>query len=85
MNLMSLTKKVDILSELKEGNMAVLKGLPPSIVMAYGLALQNEVGVVPDSSIDEAAVNKAMLDRIADTGIKERLLKQMEEHKVTGE
>lgn len=85
MNLMSLTNKVDILSELKKGNMAVLTGLPPSVVMAYGLALQNEVGVVPDSPIDKAAVNEAMLDRITDTGIKERVLKQIEEEsKVTG-
>jgi len=81
MNLMSLTNKVDILSQLKEGNMAVLKGLPPSVVMAYSLALQDEVGVIPDSPIDMAAVNKAMLDRIADT----RLLKQIEESKATGE
>lgn len=71
MNLMSLTNKVDILSELKQGNTTVLKGLSPLVAMSYGLALQNEVGVVQDSPINMAAVNKVMLNKIADTKIKE--------------
>lgn len=43
---MTATKyvKQEILSELKKGNMEVLKGLPPVMAMSLGMALQNEVG-----------------------------------------
>lgn len=83
MNLLSMTTKTDVLAELKQGNTSVLKGLPPVLAMQYGLQLQNEVGQVEDSAIDEAAVGKAMLNRMADTGIKEQIIKQMEENKAT--
>ncbi|MCQ9285305.1 hypothetical protein NQ129_26425 [Priestia aryabhattai] len=65
-NLMTATMsdKQDILAELKEGNTAVLKGLPPSVAMSYGLALQAEVGQAKDSPIDSEAVATAMLGRI---------------------
>lgn len=65
-NLMTATMsdKQDILAELKEGNTAVLKGLPPSVAMSYGLALQAEVGQAKDSPIDNEAVATAMLGRI---------------------
>lgn len=79
MNLMNLTNRVDILSELKNGNTEILKGLPPVLALQYGLELQEEVGQVQDSPINDEALGKAMLDRISDTGIKERILKQMEE------
>ena len=84
MNLLN-TIKPNILEELKQGNKEVLKGLPPSVAMSYGLALQREFGQVQDSPIDEAAVNEAMLNRLTDTGIKERVLKQIEDSKATGE
>ncbi|CAI8951745.1 hypothetical protein EMIT0210MI2_270012 [Priestia megaterium] len=63
MNLMN-TVKTDVLTELKKGNTAVLKGLPPLVAMSYGLALQNEVGQIPESSINDEAVNNAMLKLI---------------------
>jgi hypothetical protein len=81
MNLLNLTKKVDVLEELKQGNTDVLKGLSPIQAMQYGLALQGEVGQVEESPINEEAVNKAMLARMADSGVKERLIKQIEEEK----
>ncbi|RAS88190.1 hypothetical protein A3863_14440 [Priestia endophytica] len=81
MNLLNLTNKVDVLEELKKGNTDVLKGMSPVQALQYGLALQGEVGQVEESPINDEAVNKAMLDRMADTGIKERLIKQIEEEK----
>lgn len=65
-NLMTVTlsAKQDILAELKEGSTAVLRGLPPSMAMSYGLALQAEVGQVKDSPIDSKAVATVMLGRI---------------------
>ncbi|MFE4036060.1 hypothetical protein [Priestia sp. YIM B13489] len=84
MNLLSMTTKTDILAELKQGNTAVLKGLPPVLAMQYGLQLQNEVGQVENSAIDEAAVGNAMLNLMGNTGIKEQIIKQMEDNKVTG-
>ncbi|MDU9695556.1 hypothetical protein O0Q50_30605 [Priestia aryabhattai] len=60
----SLSAKQDILAELKQGNTAILKGLPPSVAMSYGLALQAEVGQAKDSPIDSEAVAMAMLGRI---------------------
>jgi len=63
MNLMN-TVKTDVLAELKKGNTEVLKGLPPVVAMQYGLALQNEVGQVTESPINDEAVNNAMLKLI---------------------
>lgn len=65
-NLMTATmsNKQDILAELKEGNTAVLKGLPPSVAMSYGLALQAEVGQAKDLPIDSEAVATEMLERM---------------------
>lgn len=83
MNLLSMTTKTDVLAELKQGNTAVLKGLPPVVAMQYGLQLQNEVGQVEDSTINEAAVGNAMLNLMGDTGIKEQIIKQMQENKAT--
>ena len=80
MNLSSIVK-TDVLAELKRGNTEVLKGLPPVLAMQYGLALQNEAGQVQDSPINDQALGKAMLNRMADTEIKERLIKRMEEKK----
>lgn len=82
-NLMTatLSAKQDILAELKEGKTAVLKGLPPSVAMSYGLALQAEVGQAKDSPIDSEAVATAVLDMIGDSDVKERIIKQTEENK----
>ncbi|MGF9946598.1 hypothetical protein ABEX44_25680 [Priestia megaterium] len=63
MNLMN-TVKTDVLAELKKGNTEVLKGLPPVVAMQYGLALQNEVGQVQESLINDEAVSNAMLKLI---------------------
>lgn len=60
MNLLS-TVKTDVLAELKQGNTEVLKGLPPVVAMQYGLALQDEVGQVTESPINDQALDKAML------------------------
>lgn len=83
-NLMTVTSTVKqhILSELREGNTEVLKGLPPILAMECGIAMQNEEDNVKDPSpIDDKAVSEAMLSRMADTGIKERILAQMEADK----
>ena len=80
MNLSSIVQ-TNVLEELKKGNTEVLKGLPPVLAMQYGLALQNEVGQVQDSPISDEALGKAMLNRMADTGIKEQIIKRMEEEK----
>lgn len=47
---MTATKyvKQEILSELKKGNMGVLKDLPPVLAISYGIAMQNEVGNIKD-------------------------------------
>lgn len=86
-NLMTatLSAKQDILEELRQGNTAILKGLPPVKAMQYGLALQNEVGHANESSIDNEGVVTAMLERMDDSDAKERLIKKIEENKeVTG-
>ncbi|AUO12332.1 hypothetical protein [Priestia megaterium] len=61
---MAVVDKQDILEELKQGNTTVLKGLPASVAMSYGLALQAEVGQAKDSPIDSEAVATAMLGRM---------------------
>lgn len=63
MNLSNIVK-TDVLEELKKGNTEVLKGLPPVVAMQYGLALQNEVGQVQESPINDEAVSNAMLKLI---------------------
>ncbi|WP_256855906.1 hypothetical protein [Terribacillus halophilus] len=72
--------KSKILSELKNGNTEVLKGLDPAIALSLGVAIQNEVGDFKDPSpINDKELNAAMLERLKDTGIKEQIIKQMEE------
>lgn len=81
-NLMTATGfvKQRILEELKNGNMEVLKGLPPILAMECGIAMQNELGDVKEASpINDKEVGKSMLSRMADTGIKEQLVKQIEQ------
>jgi hypothetical protein len=81
-NLMTATSfvKQNILDELKIGNMEVLKGLPPVLTMECGIAMQNELVDVKEASpINDKEVGKAMLSRMADTGIKEHLVKQIEQ------
>jgi len=82
MNLSNIVQ-TNVLEELKKGNTEVLKGLPPVLAMQYGLALQNEVGQVQDSPISHKALGKSMLNRMADSSIKEQIIKRMEEKKVT--
>ncbi|MBY0201608.1 hypothetical protein H7U05_30900 [Priestia megaterium] len=82
MNLSNIVQ-TNVLEELKKGNTEVLKGLPPVVAMQYGLALQDEAGQIKESTITDEALGKAMLNRMADTGIKEQIIKRMEEKKVT--
>jgi hypothetical protein len=60
MNLSSIVQ-TNVLEELKKGNTEVLKRMPPVVAMQYGLALQNEVGQVQDSPINDEALGKSML------------------------
>lgn len=78
-NLTSIVKQ-DVLVELRKGNTDVLKGLPPVLAMQYGLALQNEAGdYVEKSQIEDKEINAAMLNRLKDSGVKEMLLKKIEQ------
>lgn len=56
-NLMTATQfvKQEILNELRNGNLDVLKDLPPVMAMSYGIALQNEAEAV--SEVDSVAEN----------------------------
>ncbi|MDC2945366.1 hypothetical protein [Bacillus thuringiensis] len=83
MNLSSIVKQ-DVLAELRKGNTDVLKGLPPVLAMQYGLALQNEAGnYIEESQIKDKELNEAMLNRMKDSGVKEMLIKKIEQEKVT--
>jgi hypothetical protein len=74
--------KQNIIEELKKGNMEILKDLSPLESLNYGLALQNEAGDVKDASpINDKELGEAMLNRIKDTGIKEQIIKDMEQDK----
>ena len=83
MNLSSIVKQ-DVLAELRKGHTDVLKGLPPVLAMQYGLALQNEAGnYIEESQIKDKELNEAMLNRMKDSGVKEMLIKKIEQEKVT--
>ncbi|BCC45893.1 hypothetical protein bcgnr5378_23010 [Bacillus cereus] len=78
MNLTSIVKQ-DVMVELRQGNTEVLKGLPPVLVMQYGLALQNEAGnYIEESPVNDSELTKAMINRLQDSDIKERLIKEIE-------
>ncbi|MCU5003885.1 MULTISPECIES: hypothetical protein [Bacillus cereus group] len=78
MNLTSIVKQ-DVMEELRKGNTEVLKGLPPVLAMQYGLALQNEAGgYIEESQIKDKELNEAVLNRLQDSGVKERLIKEIE-------
>ena len=78
MNLSSIVKQ-DVMDELRKGNTEVLKGLPPVLAMQYGLALQHEAGnYIEESQIKDKELNKAMINRLQDSGVKERLIKEIE-------
>ncbi len=81
MNLTSIVKQ-DVMDELRKGNTEVLKGLPPVLAMQYGLALQNEAGnYIEESQIKDKELNEAMINRLQDSGVKERLIKEIEAEK----
>ncbi|KFN07324.1 hypothetical protein D0U04_29750 [Bacillus clarus] len=83
MNLSSIVKQ-DVMDELRKGNTEVLKGLPPVLAMQYGLALQNEAGgYIEESKVTDKELNEAMLNRMKDSGVKEMLIKKIEQEKVT--
>ncbi|HDR4902780.1 hypothetical protein OCF11_24900 [Bacillus cereus] len=78
MNLTSIVKQ-DVMDELRKGNTEVLKGLPPVLAMQYGLALQNEVGNnIEKSPVNDSELTKAMINQLQDSGVKERLIKEIE-------
>lgn len=78
MNLTSIVKQ-DVMEELRKGNTDVLKGLPPVLAMQYGLALQNEAGnYTEESKVNDKELNEAVLNRLQDSGVKERLIKEIE-------
>ncbi|PGW13265.1 hypothetical protein COD90_19610 [Bacillus cereus] len=78
MNLSSIVKQ-DVMDELRKGNTEILKGLPPVLAMQYGLALQNEAGgYIEESQIKDKELNEAVLNRLQDSGVKERLIKEIE-------
>lgn len=78
MNLSSIVKQ-DVMDELRKGNTEVLKGLPPVLAMQYGLALQQEAGnYIEESQIKDKELNEAVLNRLQDSGVKERLIKEIE-------
>lgn len=81
MNLSSIVKQ-DVMDELRKGNTEVLKGLPPVLAMQYGLALQNEAGnYIEESKVNDKELNEAMINRLQDSGVKERLIKEIEAEK----
>jgi hypothetical protein len=61
---------------------AELRNYPAVLVMQYGLAvkqLQEKQGKGEKSPLDDKAINEAMLKRLKNRGVKERLLKEIEE------
>ncbi|MFE9079832.1 hypothetical protein [Bacillus mobilis] len=83
-NLTSIVKQ-DVLEELRKGNTDVLKGLPPVLVLQYGMALQNEAGsYIEVSQVNDKEFNEAMINSMKDSGVKEMLIKKIEQEKVTG-
>ncbi|PWN68811.1 hypothetical protein CV717_28290 [Bacillus cereus] len=78
MNLTSIVKQ-DVMDELRKGNTEVLKGLPPVLAMQYGLRLQQEAGgYIEESLVNDSELSKAMINRLQDGEIKERLIKEIE-------
>ena len=78
MNLTSIVKQ-DVMGELRKGNTEVLKGLPPVLAMQYGLRLQQEAGnYIEESLVNDSELSKAMLNQLQDSGVKERLIKEIE-------
>nr|WP_103627652.1 hypothetical protein [Bacillus thuringiensis] len=78
MNLTSIVKQ-DVMEELRKGNTDVLKGLPPILAMQYGLRLQQEAGhYIEESLVNDSELSKAMLNQLQDSGVKERLIKEIE-------
>ncbi|WP_260320050.1 hypothetical protein [Peribacillus simplex] len=71
----------NVLEELKKGNRSVLQGLPSVLILQYGLALQKELlgeDYVTPSPIDDKALERSVMERLKDTGIKEEILKRIE-------
>ncbi|MED4682464.1 hypothetical protein P9452_01890 [Bacillus mycoides] len=78
MNLTNIVKQ-DVMAELRQGNTEVLKGLPPVLAMQYGLALQQEAGnYIEKSPVNDSELTKAMINQLQDSGVKERLIKEIE-------
>lgn len=78
MNLTSIVKH-DVMDELRKGNTTVLKELPPVLAMQYGLRLQQEAGgYIEESQIKDKELNEAVLNQLKNSGVKERLIKEIE-------
>lgn len=68
----------EILAELKKGNTSILNSLPPILRVQYGLALREEEqeSKLPINDKDLAT---AMLERLKNGEVKERLIKEIKE------
>jgi hypothetical protein len=72
--------KQDALRKLKNGDTSVLNGLPPVVAMQIGMEMQKEIGVYEEPTLyDRKKVGNAMLERMQDSGVKEALIKRIEE------
>ncbi|WP_342537950.1 hypothetical protein MKY15_15670 [Sporosarcina sp. FSL K6-1540] len=72
--------KQELMEQLRNGNTEVLKGLPASLTLQLRMELQQELGDVKDPSpIDNKAVARVVVDRLKDSGVKEMLLKRIEQ------
>ncbi|MGE0910508.1 hypothetical protein ACQGRJ_09780 [Bacillus atrophaeus] len=67
---------------LKQGQTLteVLNSLPPILRVQYGLALQEEQEK-EESPINDKSLAEAMLARLKDSFVKERLIKEIEEQR----
>ena len=69
----------EILEEIRKGNTDILNSLPPLVRMQYGLVLQEEKDKEETPAITDKGLTEAMLARLKDSGVKERLIKEIEE------
>ena len=74
--------KNEVMEQLRNGNTEVLKGLPASLTLQLGMELQSEQGDVDPSPIDDREVARVVVDRLKDSGVKEMLLKRIEQEEL---
>ena len=80
MNFKQNFNKQEVMEQLRNGNTEVLKGLSPSLAIQLGMEMQKELGDVKDPSpIDDREVARVVVDRLKDSGVKEMLIKRIEQ------